>query len=150
MAPSMKLKALTLWEPWASLIMVGAKTYETRSWATPYRGPLVIHASLNKDSIGMIRDGRVYDLLFEVGITKMGDFKLGYALCVCTLVDCIPTNKLDVSQLSRDDWAFGDYRPERYAWKLANVQRLDPPIKVRGYQGLWDWPETLEFSLAPG
>lgn len=39
------MKALTLWQPWASLIAVGAKTIETRSWSTTYRGPLAIHAA---------------------------------------------------------------------------------------------------------
>jgi hypothetical protein len=39
------MKALTLWQPWASLIALGAKTIETRSWSTKYRGPLAIHAA---------------------------------------------------------------------------------------------------------
>lgn len=39
------MKALTIWQPWASLIACGAKQYETRSWATKYRGPIAIHAA---------------------------------------------------------------------------------------------------------
>ena len=39
------MKALTIWQPWASLIAGGAKQYETRSWATQYRGPIAIHAA---------------------------------------------------------------------------------------------------------
>ena len=39
------MKALSLTQPWASLVVIGAKCYETRSWATNYRGPLAIHAS---------------------------------------------------------------------------------------------------------
>jgi|ERR1035437_3790402 hypothetical protein len=42
------MKALTLYEPWASLISIGAKTIETRSWSTSYRGPLAIHAAKRK------------------------------------------------------------------------------------------------------
>ena len=38
------MKALTIHQPYASLIAVGAKRYETRSWATRYRGPIAIHA----------------------------------------------------------------------------------------------------------
>ena len=38
------IKALTIHHPWASLIAVGAKKYETRSWATKYRGQIAIHA----------------------------------------------------------------------------------------------------------
>lgn len=39
------MKALTIWQPWASLIACGAKRYETRSWQTKYRGPIAIHAA---------------------------------------------------------------------------------------------------------
>ncbi len=39
------MKAITLWQPWASLLACGAKIYETRSWATNYRGPIAIHAA---------------------------------------------------------------------------------------------------------
>ena len=41
----MKIKAISLWQPWANLIAVGAKKYETRSWKTNYRGALLICAS---------------------------------------------------------------------------------------------------------
>ncbi len=40
------MKALTVYQPYASLIAVGAKQYETRSWATNYRGPIAIHAAI--------------------------------------------------------------------------------------------------------
>ncbi len=39
------MRALSLHQPWASLIAEGVKTIETRSWATKYRGPLAIHAA---------------------------------------------------------------------------------------------------------
>lgn len=38
------MKAITVWQPWASLLACGAKNYETRGWATRYRGPIAIHA----------------------------------------------------------------------------------------------------------
>ncbi len=40
-----KIKALTIWQPYASLIAAGLKQYETRSWSTRYRGLLAIHAA---------------------------------------------------------------------------------------------------------
>ena len=42
------MKAITIWQPWASLIAVGAKGFETRSWKTSYRGPIAIHAAARK------------------------------------------------------------------------------------------------------
>ena len=42
------MKALTIWQPWASLLACGGKRFETRSWATSYRGPIAIHAAAIK------------------------------------------------------------------------------------------------------
>jgi hypothetical protein len=42
------MKALSLWQPWATLVSIGAKRIETRSWPTKYRGPLAIHAGLTR------------------------------------------------------------------------------------------------------
>lgn len=39
------MKAITIWQPWSSLLACGAKGHETRSWATSYRGPIAIHAA---------------------------------------------------------------------------------------------------------
>lgn len=58
------MKALTIWQPWASLIACGVKQYETRSWPTKYRGPIAIHAAIKKplsvplsgDCMGIITD----------------------------------------------------------------------------------------------
>ncbi len=46
------MKAFTVYQPYASLIAVGAKRYETRSWATKYRGSLAIHAGVNRKYYG--------------------------------------------------------------------------------------------------
>ncbi len=42
------MKAITIWQPWATLLAIGAKKYETRSWATNYRGPIAIHAAVKR------------------------------------------------------------------------------------------------------
>lgn len=44
------MKAITLWQPYATLIAEGHKVYETRSWATSYRGVMVVHASKKWDN----------------------------------------------------------------------------------------------------
>ena len=45
------MKALTIKEPWATLIIEGYKEYEFRSLKTNYRGKILIHAgkSLEKN-----------------------------------------------------------------------------------------------------
>ena len=46
------MKALSLKQPWATLIVAGIKPIENRTWSCPYRGPLLIHASQNWDKEG--------------------------------------------------------------------------------------------------
>jgi hypothetical protein len=48
-----QLKALSLKQPWAELILQGKKTVETRTWKTNFRGRFLIHASLQPDEQGM-------------------------------------------------------------------------------------------------
>ena len=48
------MRAFTLTQPWASLIAIGLKMHETRSWRTSYRGPLLIHASREVDKYFLI------------------------------------------------------------------------------------------------
>jgi hypothetical protein len=47
------MKAISLLQPWATLVAIGAKHFETRSWSTAFRGPLAIHASMGKQFINM-------------------------------------------------------------------------------------------------
>lgn len=48
--------ALTLRQPWASLVAIGVKQVETRSWTTAYRGPLAIHSSKRLSNARMGED----------------------------------------------------------------------------------------------
>lgn len=65
------MKALTIWQPWASLIACGVKQYETRSWPTKYRGPIAIHAAA--------RYTRKWDL--PVDLAKVVDMEMAAGRC---------------------------------------------------------------------
>jgi activating signal cointegrator 1 len=149
-----EIKAITLWQPWASLIATGAKTWETRSWPTSYRGPLAIHASKrwgsdqqfsmsNWDFQGGLAPlvGKPLDLSGRswsgVGVT-VDHLPFGAVIAVCRLVDCVRTDSLTQAQIGTDR-PFGDYSPGRYAWKTDDLQVLAEPIPARGAQGLWTW-----------
>lgn len=82
------IKAITLHQPWATLIALGAKQYETRSWPTGYRGLLVIHAG--KTLMIDPKDRIMLSLLRDVGIPDPGKLPLGAAVCVCELTAVLP------------------------------------------------------------
>lgn len=105
------MKALTLWQPWASLVALGAKTIETRSWSTRYRGPLAIHASAAVPTSVVAAGRRVTIGAYEVerdnprgtapayllrGSTLSWPYRLplGEIVATCRLVDVVPVEGL--------------------------------------------------------
>lgn len=112
--PNIEIRALTFIQPWATLIVQGHKTIETRTWWTSYRGWLAIHA------------GKSTDLVDDAS-----KHVFGAVVAVARLVDCRPMTAAD------EQAALVRSEPGRYAWELADVHTLDTPIPMRGFQGLW-------------
>lgn len=144
------MKALTLWQPWASLVALGVKTIETRSWATRYRGELAIHAAKRPadpaDMIRLVADNRdVFDRWLVAGLItedRTADcYPMGAVVATCNLVACVSVGQLttDGHEVTAEELSFGDYTAGRYAWILRDVRPVNPPVSVSGRQGLWDW-----------
>ena len=130
----MSIRALTIWQPWASLMCLGIKRIETRGWATRYRGPLVIHAAKR-----MVQDPRLEDLLVIRGI-RLADLPTGALLGLCDLVDCRLMTPHVIDHLRQNDpheYLCGDYQPGRYMWLTQNMRPLKEPVAIKGRQGLW-------------
>jgi hypothetical protein len=141
------LKALTLTQPWASLIAIGAKRIETRSWRTDYRGALAIHAAREGRStwqdIADTSGPAFVDRLSAAGFTRAtipGPWKglpYGSIIAVVRLADCVRVESLERQPITVYEHAFGNYKPGRYAWLLEDLRPLTKPIPCRGYQQLW-------------
>lgn len=130
----MFIKAITLWQPWASFMAWGLKKNETRSWATSYRGPLAIHAAANSP-----RDYPIQ--LLEFAPTHMGLVKYwpkGVILCVVDLVECIKISGIISDPIDRETM-MGDYSKGRFIWLTKMIEVFNEPIPCKGHQGLWDW-----------
>jgi len=93
------MKAITLWQPWASLIALGEKTIETRSWSTKYRGPLAIHAGLRCQArpLGGFtveddtpRRSAKQFLMRGESLSWPYRLPLGVVVATCELVDVVP------------------------------------------------------------
>lgn len=129
-----QIKALTLWQPWATLIALGIKTVETRKWKTPYRGPLAIHAAYRRPRPDDWGDAEQQELMLRTlweRRVNWTDMPRKAIVAVCELVDVLPT-----SELEPDPW--GDYRAGRYGWILEEIRPLDKPIVIGGARSLWD------------
>jgi hypothetical protein len=131
------VKCLSLLQPWATLVAIGEKKIETRSWNTHYRGPLAIAASkrFSNESIFALLIPPFWNVLESAGYRQVEDYPVGSILCVCDLVDVVRITA-DNDPLAPER-SFGNYTPGRYAWHLANVRALPEPIPAKGALGLW-------------
>lgn len=125
-------------QPWATLVAMGIKTIETRTWATDYRGPLFIHASKS-------RAGRsVLPLLPAATLIKdFNGLAFGAIIGEVMLTDVLRYGNLN---LPDDQWerraqegkAFGDYTT-KFCWLLTEAAFFDDPIAATGRLGLWEF-----------
>ena len=124
------MKALTIKEPWATLIIENYKEYEFRSWKTNYRGKILIHSGLSveKEMLKRFTD-------YNLNITP------GYIIGEADIVDCIKVDKEFNAYLkNKNPIIYGrSNHVENYAWKLENIKKYDEPIKVKGKLGLWNY-----------
>lgn len=135
------MKALSLTQPWATLVAIGAKRYETRSWSTGYRGPLAIHASKGfpvwaKD-LALTEPFR--SALQAGGIWRLIDLPRGMVIAMTRLVTCYETGTVRrAGKLTANEVAFGDWAAGRFAWEFAEVVPMTP-VPAKGSLGLWEF-----------
>lgn len=136
------MKALTLWQPWASLVIGGFKSLETRVWSTKYRGTLAIHAAqrIPFKELGASRFQVEFHKELEKCLTcDIASLPVGVVLGTATLCDVVAITKEFRSELSHREMTFGNYDTGRYAWHLDEVNPFRTPIPAKGNRMLWNW-----------
>jgi hypothetical protein len=146
------MKALSVMQPWATLIALGAKRIETRSWSTSYRGPLAIHASsrMSREAALSLRTPPIREALaaggYHQGIGPASNpcgLPLGAVIAVVTLVD---VQRITLQHVPAEpERSLGDYTPGRCAWFIHDVRRLPEPVEAKGALGLWEWKARLPW-----
>jgi hypothetical protein len=130
--------AVTLRQPWASLVAIGAKHFETRSWVTGYRGDLAIHAgkTLSVPARRLLKTEPVKSTLAAVGLSR-DTLPLGQVVAVVNLT---AIRAVEMDQLPEEpERSFGIYQPGRFVWVLEDLRVLAEPIPAMGHLGLWRW-----------
>lgn len=152
----MSLKVISLWEPWATLMGIGAKRIETRGWSTDYRGEVAIHSTqgglTQEELFSTCADEPFLTVLKAAAILQTGmskrqvqhAFPRGKIIAVGTLSACWPTESEicipgvfdEHPELTTEqERAFGDYSPCRYGLVFENVILLHDPIPFKSRQG---------------
>jgi|SRR6266850_1917784 len=117
------MKALSLWQPWASLIYDERKKIETRHWEMLYRGPLAIHAAMKVDC----------DACREFGYDPW-TIPRGAVLCIVGVQGCVRfPNPLAIPD------PYGDFHEGRYGFLLTMLEKFPVPWPAKGRQGIWNW-----------
>ncbi|WP_462265711.1 ASCH domain-containing protein [Mucilaginibacter sp.] len=126
------MKALTIRQPWAHLIVLGIKDIENRSWKTNYRGRIYVHAALNtahgKEPIARYLCSYWKPLSpdFRRELAQT-DFIKSAIIGEVDIIDCV--------QNHHSVWA----EQEGWNWVLANSVKYEEPIlKIKGGLSLWD------------
>ena len=112
------MKALSLKQPWAELILQGKKTIELRRWNTNFRGEFYVHASGNIDEE-------------QMGKYNLKDLPRQALVGIATLVDV--KNYKDEGEFLKDKnkHLALDIKWGKHGFILTNVQRINP-IKFKG------------------
>lgn len=157
------VKALTLWQPWATFMAMGVKRNETRGWSTTHRGSLAIHASARRTGWGR-KGTRTMVGPYEVendggGLLLRGPnmawpyrLPLGLVVAIVDVVDVKRTTSLELRP-DELEHALGNYDAGRFAWQTGSLRRIPTGWHSRaqavGHQGLWDWqlPDGLADEL---
>lgn len=142
------MKVLSLTQPWASLVCLGAKRFETRSWESWYRGPLLIHASKSypRWAKEAAEEEPFYSALRPNGVHSAPELVCGCIIGQVRLSACRRT-ELYRAKLSDMEFAFGDYADGRWMWKLDDAAFLPKPIPAKGALGLWEFDLKKHYSV---
>jgi hypothetical protein len=137
------LKAITVLQPWASLLIHGDKTIETRSWRTWHRGPLLIHAGQRPFSARRLALQEPFRAALRAqGFEWPDELPFGCVLGFAELTACVPTESL-VERLDERERVLGDFGPGRWAWRLERPMRFVQPFPLRGVLGLFEVSDEL-------
>lgn len=142
-----QMRAISLWQPWASLWLTDRKPDETRHWAISHRGWLAVHAAKRFEKGFATGDPLREILEDEFGGHWAMDLPTGAILGAVQLVDCLPMDRTE--PLHDDDRVCGDWSPGRFAWRRAAVVKLATPIPFSGKQGLFTIPDHIARLILP-
>lgn len=142
------MKAITLWQPWASLWLTPNKIHETRSWATKHKGELAVHAAK-----AVIPESKMTPELIDLCCEIWGghwqiDLPRGAIIGVVNIIGCYSSN--DKLSEHHQDWVCGDFSRDRWLWRRGDYLPLAVPLPAAGKQRIWNGPEhVLGHGYAP-
>lgn len=153
------MKALTIWQPWATLIAEGLKPYEFRGWPAPASlvgQRIAIHAGarpVKRPEVRLLlmqlrRDGGFGTGLSVAGSIDLLDrvfmgLSLPHSAIVCTAIMGKPIRAADIPGQEGDSDRIDH---SKWGWQLSDIHRMQPPVPATGAQGFWNFNGDLGGS----
>lgn len=142
------MRAISLWQPWASLWCSPRKIHETRHWSTDYRGWLAVHAAKRFEKNHPPELASV--LRAQFGEKWFKTLPTGAVIGVVRLTGCMPTDQVPErydgakgTRTYRENLLCGDFSPGRFAWERGGFHLFEKPVPFRGLQGFFNVPDEL-------
>jgi activating signal cointegrator 1 len=137
------MKVISIWNPYAALIVHGHKTVETRSWPAPKSliGQRIAIAStkvLRPEQKSLWDDPVFLRHYAETGLPALHELPNGAILGTALLHSCSEMTEEDLEDVTEEEQIYGHWDVGRFAWRLRQPELLDKPIFTRGFQGIWD------------
>lgn len=145
------MKIISLHQPWATLLVLGKKKIETRSWSTAYRGPLAIHAAKKLlPHFGQICNSEPFNTALKTaGYDELECFEFGKVIGAVTLSQIATTEEIiDPGVEFPGDFCdaftftetfFGNYEPGRFGWLCTHPIKFPSPFPLTGRQRIFNW-----------
>lgn len=141
------MKCLSIQQPWATLIVAGATRFEVRSWRTPYRGLLAIHAGrkMPRDNLRLCRAPAVATWLERLGYHLLADLPTQAVLGTVQLKECWWSGPPDPPSADPADLRVmcGNLPPEQWLWQFQEPVAFPVPASWPGNLRIFDIPDDL-------
>lgn len=161
------MKAITLYNPHAMLMAIGAKMIETRPRKWSYVGPVAIHAGLHRGWCHLAKTEPFKSALSEAGLMFMNEMAEGAVVAIGNMVGCVESEYFTHAKEGSDlvsygggslklphpfsdrERAFGNYEPGRFCYVFDQIRRLSEPVPAKGNRGMWDWIPPAGLTIEP-
>lgn len=144
------MKAISLWQPWASLVAKGAKHYETRHWKTAHRGVTAIHAAqrFQTDERELCKEWPFSEVIKKPDSLPLGAIVgIGHLKEIITTEEWLKSYGPDSADFREVEYHFGNYEPGRFAWLFDWQVELSEPVRCRGFQQIWELTPEQKRSV---
>ncbi|UIN38338.1 ASCH domain-containing protein [Methylobacterium oryzae] len=143
------MRVISVWNPYASLLVHGHKLVETRGFPAPkgligQRIGIASTKIVRPEQRDAMKDPVFARYYFETNLPRdIEELPNGYLLGTVLLHSCEPISEEDLEDVTEEEKVYGWWTEGRYAWRVREPDAFDDPVPVRGAQGIWTLPDAV-------